>query len=148
MNHELFRENPLAFWLSLFPAATREKPRFAALAEAILSQVNDLARVTLAIPPAFSVAGAQGNQLDAVGESLGIPRQEGWSDETYCSVMVRMLKRFTWDGTNETVPQYLEPGETLVDAGGNAVRVHTAGSLPIAVEELLPVPVGVKVNMT
>ena len=102
-------------------------------------------QVTLAIPPAFSVAGAQGNQLDAVGESLGIPRQEGWSDETCRAVMVRMLKRFTWDGTNETVPQYLEPGETLVDAGGNAVRVHTAGSLPVPVEEQLPVPVGVKV---
>ena len=89
--------------------------------------------------------GAQGNQLDMVGESLGIPRQEGWSDETYRAVMVRMLKRFTWDGTNETVPQYLEAGETLVDAGGNAVRVHTAGSLPIAVEEQLPVPVGVRI---
>jgi len=38
MTHNDFISNPLEFWMSLFPSATREKPRFSALAEAILRQ--------------------------------------------------------------------------------------------------------------
>ena len=56
-------------------------------------------------------------------------------------MLLRKLKLFSWDGTNETVPEYLEPGETLRDDGGNAVTVHTNGPLPAG--GLLPVPMGV-----
>ena len=81
MTHNDFISNPLEFWMSLFPSATREKPRFSALAEAILQ--------------------ATGSQLEA------------------------------W--------------ETLTDTGGNNVTVQTTGTLPLPVQELLPVPVGVAV---
>ena len=141
----LFSENPLAFWLSLFPAASREKPKFSALAEALLRQAADLANITPAIPPAFSAAHAQGNQLDAFGESVRIPRQEGWTDETYRGVLLKKLALYTWDGANETVPSFLDEGETLADAGGNTVTVHVEQSLPLAPSELLPVPLGVRV---
>lgn len=145
MNHNDFIANPLEYWMSLFPSATREKPRFSALAETILRQAADLAAVVTAIPSAFSILNATGTQLDAAGEACGIQRQESWNDETYRSVLLRKLKLNTWDGMNEAVKDYLEIGETLLDAGANAVNVHT-GTLPLSVNELLPIPIGVKVT--
>ena len=91
----------------------------------------------------FSFASAEGIQLDALGDSAGIPRQEGWDDETYRSVLLRKLKRCRWDGTNETVSDFLEEGEAFRDNGDGTVTVHT-GPLPLPAEELLPVPMGVK----
>ena len=79
------------------------------------------------------------------GEACGIQRQESWSDETYRSVLLRKLKLNTWDSTNETVEACLEAWETLTDTGGNNVTVQTTGTLPLPVQELLPVPVGVAV---
>ena len=142
--HNLFNENPLAFWLSLFPSASRSRPRQTALAEAILRQAADLAALAQSIVPGFSFATAVGGQLDALGASVSVPRQEGLDDETYRSVLLRKLKRFTWDGTNETVSDYLENGESLTDGGNNSVSVQASG-LPLDATELLPVPVGVKV---
>ena len=141
--HNFFNENPLAYWLSLFPSASRSRPRFMALAEAILQHAADLAALAQAIVPGFSFATAVGGQLDALGASVSVPRQEGWNDETYRSVLLRKLKRFTWDGTNETVSDYLENGESLTDGGNNSVSVQAIG-LPLDAAELLPVPVGVR----
>ena len=141
--HNFFNENPLAYWLSLFPSASRARPRFMALAEAILRQAADLAALAQAIVPGFSFATAVGGQLDALGASVSVPRREGWNDETYRSVLLRKLKRFTWDGTNETVSDYLENGESLTDEGNNSVSVQASG-LPLDAAELLPVPVGVR----
>lgn len=145
MPHNNFISNPLEYWMSLFPSSTREKPRFSALAEAILRQAVDLAAVVTAIPSAFSILQATGSQLDAAGEACGIQRQNSWNDETYRSVLLRKLKLNTWDGTNEAVKDYLETGETILDAGSNAVQIHT-GSLPVPTNELLPIPIGVKVT--
>ena len=66
MSHNDFVNNPLEYWLFLFPSSTREKPRFSALAEAILCQAADLAAVVTAIPSAFSILHATGLRLDAV----------------------------------------------------------------------------------
>ena len=44
--------------MTMFPAYTRRKPRFCALAQAILSQAQDLETVIRAIPAAFSPEGA------------------------------------------------------------------------------------------
>lgn len=145
MLHLDFIANPLEYWMSLFPSATREKPRFSVLAEAILRQAADLATVVAAIPSAFSILHAAGSQLDAAGEASGIRRQESWTDETYRSVLLRKLKLNTWNGTNETVGTCLETGETLLDAGNNAVNIHT-GQLPLPANELLPIPIGVKIT--
>lgn len=145
MNHNDFISNPLDYWMRLFPSATREKPRFSTLAEAILRQAADLAAIATVIPSAFSILHATGLRLDAVGEACGVRRQESWTDETYRSVLLRKLKLNTWDGTNEAVKDYLETGETLLDAGNNAVNIHT-GSRPVPTNELLPIPIGVKVT--
>ena len=132
-------------YLSLFPAYVREMPRFMALAEALLRQVTDLALLVNSINSAFSVGSAAGVQLDALGESFSIPRQEGWDDETYRGVLLRKLKRFAWDGTNETSFDNLLEGETFRDNENGTVTVGT-GTLPLPARELLPVPVGVKAN--
>ena len=133
----------LSFYLSLFPAYCREMPRFSALAEAVLRQVTDLMALVLSLGSGFSVGNAAGVQLDAVGESFGFPRREGWDDETYRGVLLRKLKRLTWDGMNESVPSFLQEGETLCDNGDGTVTV-TAGDLPLPANELLPIPMGVR----
>ena len=130
-------------YLSLFPGFVQEKPKFMALAAAVLRQAEDLITLAQSIAPGFSVGTAAGVQLDAIGESFGMERQEGWSDSTYRTVLLRKLKRNTWDGTNGTAPQYLEAGETLNDNSDGTVSVHAPG-LPLPAEELLPVPIGVK----
>ena len=130
-------------YLSLFPAYTRSRPRFVALAEAILRQAVDLITLAQSIAPGFSFAQATGIQLDALGGSVGVPRQEGWDDETYRGVLLRKLKLWTWDGMNASVPDFLASGETLKDNGDGSVTVTTA-SLPLPANELLPIPMGVK----
>ena len=130
-------------WISLFPSYVREKPKFMALAEALLRQVSDLAALVPMVASGFSVGSAVGIQLDVLGNSFSIPRQEGWDDETYRSVLLRKLKRYTWDGTNETSFRFLEEGETFKDNDNGTVTVGT-GTLPLPANELLPIPIGVK----
>ena len=131
-------------YMVLFPGASREKPRFMALAEAVLRQAVDLMTLIESIQSGFSFASAEGIQLDALGESVSLPRQEGWSDETYRAVLLRKLKRCRWDGTNETVPEFLEEGETLCDNDNGTVSVQPPAPLPLLAGELLPVPLGIK----
>ena len=130
-------------YLTLFPGSVQEKPKFMALAAAVLRQATDLITLAQSIAPGFSVGTTAGVQLDAIGQSYGIERQAGWTDEIYRTVLLRKLKRNTWDGTNGTAPQYLEAGETLNDNSDGTVSVHAPG-LPLPAEELLPVPIGVK----
>ena len=131
-------------YLSLFPAYTREKPRFAALAEAVLRQEADLMALAPQLASGFSFALAEGVQLDALGESACIPRQPGWDDETYRKVLLRKLKLNTWDGRNETSFGYLEEGELYCDNGNGTITVRTQTPLPA--DGLLPIPIGVKMT--
>ena len=138
----------LSDYMALFPAYTRDKPRFAALAEAILRQAMDLIALAQSIAPGFSFGSAEGVQLDALGASVGIPRQEGWSDATYRGVLLRKLKRFTWNGMSDTVTDFLEPGETFRDNNNGSISVSSQSALPLPAGELLPVPIGVRVIQT
>ena len=131
-------------YMNLFPAFSREKPRFAALAEAVLRQAADLMALAPQLASGFSFASAEGIQLDALGESVRIPRQEGWDDETYRKVLLRKLKLNTWDGRNETSFSYLEEGEMYCDNGNGTITVRTQRPLPA--DGLLPIPIGVKMT--
>ena len=131
-------------YMGLFPGYTRDLPRFSALAEAVLRQVTDLMAAVEDISSGFSVEHVEGAQLDVLGYSFAVSRKYGWTDETYRGVILRKLKRNTWDGTNETSFRYLEEGETMNDNGDGSVAVHAPG-LPMPVAELLPVPLGIKV---
>ena len=117
-----------------------------ALAEAILRQAMDLMALVPSLESGFSVAQAAGAQLDAIGDSFSVPRQDGWSDETYRGVLTRKLKRNTWDGTNATSFDYLFPGETFNENGDWTVIVQTETPLPLPANQMLPVPMGVRVD--
>lgn len=142
----------LTDYLSLFPASGRDKPRFMALAEVVLKQVTDLIPLTEQLLSGFSVASAEGVQLDALGASFGLKRADtaagaGASDEVFRQFLLAKLDRWTWDGTNEGVPAVLAkicPGSSQRDNGNGTVTASPGGALPAAAEDLFPVPAGVR----
>ena len=134
--------------MTLFPAYTRRKPRFCALAQAVLSQAQDLETTIREIPAAHSPEGARGVRLDALGSASGLPRPEGMPDEDYREYLLAKFALFTWDGTNETAQPLLEsifPGSILSDNGDGTVTVHSVSPLQEAFH-LYPVPAGVFVR--
>ena len=129
-------------YMTLFPGYTRDKPRFAALAAAVLQQVNDLIALVPELESGFSVAHAVGAQLDALGVSLSIPRQSGWNDETYRSILLRKLRRNQWNGLNDSAFEYVDEGETFTDNCNGTVTAVTVEAVPAG--EVMPVPMGFK----
>ena len=129
-------------YLSLFPAYTRDRPRFIALAGAVLRQVMDLMDLVPQLASGFSFARAEGVQLDALGGAVGLIRQEGRDDVSYRRVLLKRLKLYTWDGTNERAFDFAEEGEVFVDNGDGTVTARTDAPLPAG--EVMPVPMGVR----
>ena len=129
-------------YMTLFPGYTRDKPRFAALAAAVLQQVYDLIALVPEMESGFSVAHAVGEQLDALGVSLSIPRQSGWSDETFRSILLRKLRRNQWNGLNDSAFEYVDEGETFTDNCNGTVTATTVEAVPA--KEVMPVPMGFK----
>ena len=126
-------------YLALFPGASREKPRFMALAEAVLQQVVDLMALIESIQSGFSFATAVGSQLDAIAEAVGLSREYGMTDEDFRAYLLQKLKLWTWDGTNVNAPAVLPEGVTETDNLDGTVTVSPAGTR----QDLLPVPAGV-----
>ena len=129
-------------YMTLFPGYTRDKPHFAALAAAVLQQVNDLIALVPEMESGLSVAHAVGAQLDALGVSLSIPRQSGWSDETFRSILLRKLRRNQWNGLNTSAFEYIDEGETFTDNCNGTVTAATVEAVPAG--EVMPVPIGFK----
>ena len=127
-------------YLVLFPRASREKARFMALAEAVLQQVVDLMTLIESIQSGFSFATAEGGQLDAIAEAVGLSRELGMTDEAFRTYLLQKLKLWTWDGTNVNVPSVLPAGVTETDNQNGTVTVSPAGTR----QDLLPVPAGVR----
>ncbi len=133
-------------YMNMIPAWFREKPRFAALAQVVLSQVNDLAAVIQSIPAAYSPDCAEGICLDAIGEASGLPRPNGMGDNDYRQILLASFALFTWDGTNETAQTVLSaafPGSTISDNIDGTVTVHPVSQLQ-ADHHLYPLPAGVR----
>ena len=141
-------------YLSLFPGSTREKARFMSLAGAVLRQVMDLQALVGELNAAFSPASAQGTQLEALGESLGLSWLDtsagaAATDEVYRDFIRKKLIRWGWDGTNKTVPgitEQLQAGSMENDNQNGTVTVTGAGTQPAAVKEIYPVTGGVRVT--
>ena len=129
-------------YMTFFPAYTRDKPHFAALAAAVLQQVTDLIALVPDLESGFSVAHAVGAQLDALGASLSSPRQSGWDDETYRSILQRKLRRNQWNGLNDSAFEYVDEGETFIDNCNGTVTAVTVEAVPAG--EVMPVPMGFK----
>ena len=123
-------------YLSLFPSASRGKPRFIALAAAILRQVTDLQALISTMESGFSVASAVGVQLDLLGETFHIPRLPGQTDEEYQTYLQQRLKLYRWTGMNEDVDNVLPPGVTMSDNGDGTVTVTPS-------DAVVPVPAGI-----
>ncbi len=132
-------------YLALFPGASREKSRFMALAEAVLSQVLDLQNLVSQIRAGYSVGSAAGAQLDAVAAAVGLRRVSGIeTDEAFRQYLLAKLCLWGWDGSNEGVPAALaaQPGVTVSDNGNGTVSVSPAGSDP----DVLPIPAGIGIS--
>ena len=127
----------LVNYLNLFPPSSREKPRFMALAAAVLQQAADLQTLIPSMESGFSFASAAGVQLDALGASVSIPRPSGWSDETYRDYLLQKLMTFSWNGLNDTVDTVLPSGTTLTDNCNGSVTVTPSGLV-------VPIPAGVR----
>ncbi len=133
-------------YMTLFPSASRNMPRFSALAAAVLSQVDDLRAVIAALPAAYSVSSAAGVQLDAVGASFMFPRPEGMTDTDYRSCLLAKLLLYTWDGTSESAQELITrlfPGSTFCDNCDGTVAVHPVSDLQRD-QKLYPLPAGVR----
>ena len=136
----------LSDYLALFPSASREKSRFMALAEAVLSQVMDLQNLVSQIRTGYSVGSAAGAQLDAVAAAVGLRRESGIeTDVAFRQYLLAKLCLWGWDGSNEGVPAALsaQPGVMVFDNGNGTVTVSPAGTDP----ELVPVPAGIGINV-
>ena len=129
-------------YLALFPGASREKERFMALAETLLRQAGDLMNVIASVPGGYSFAVAEGAQLDAIAEAVGLTRESGMTDEAFRQYLHQKLTLWTWDGTNAGVPAVLPDGVTETDNMDGSVTVNPAGTDRV----LLPVPAGIRVN--
>ena len=133
-------------YLSLFPGSSREKARFMALAQAVLQQVADLQAVVGQMPAAFSVEEAEGVQLDAIAEVLGLRRSdlgENVQDGALRQYVLSKLALWRWDGTNGTAQAVLSeslPGRRETDNQDGTVTVSPAGR-----KDLVPVSAGVRV---
>ena len=92
------------------------KPRFMALAEAVLGQVTDLA--VLFEEAAFSLETAEGFFLDTLGEISGVGRTTpGMSDTDFREYLRQMIALHHWDGTNGSLRETLDqafPDENAV----------------------------------
>ena len=134
-------------WLSLFPGASRDRPRSMALAGAVLRQVSDLAALAAQMQAGFSFARAEGIQLDQIAAAVGLNRTDIGTDvpdETFRHYLLAKLALWTWDGTNKTVPEVLDialPGSTQTDNGDGTVTVTGA----MMAEKVFPVPAGIKI---
>ena len=132
-------------YLALFPGESREHPRFMAFAEAVLAQVMDLQALIADMQSGFSIAYAEGVQLDALAEALGLRRYDAGpnaSDGDFRVYLLQKLALRRWDGTNEGVLAALPEGVTETDNQDGTVTVSPAGTN----KELLPVPAGVRVS--
>jgi len=140
----------LSDYLNLFPPSSLAMPRFAALATVVLQQAADLQALIPDLESGFSVGDGVGAQLDALGESVGVVRPSGMTDTDYRQLLSMKFDLWDWNGTNETVSALvatMRPGASQSDNGDLSVTVSipSGSSLPDSVEELFPVPAGVRV---
>ena len=144
-------------FLALFPGASREKPKFMALAEAVLSQAADLVPLIAQLQSGFSFAEAEGIQLDQIAEGIGLKRSDcglgdNAPDGAFRNYIQSKLALWSWDGTNAGVPVTLEKtlaGSTQTDNLDGTVTAVPAASPPASpmtapAAELFPYPAGVR----
>ena len=104
-------------YAKLFSPVHTLKPRFMALAAAVLGQVDDL--FALYDSGAFDLETAEGFFLDALGEISGVRRTTpGMTDEEFREFLRQRIALHHWDGTNgslkETLDQAFPNGNAVI----------------------------------
>ena len=143
----------LSDYLGLFPGDSRGHPRFMDFAEAVLRQAMDLMALTDQLQSGFSLASAQGVQLDQLAEALGLSRNDtaagaACTDEEFRRYIRMKLALWRWDGTNEGVPEAMAeiPGGEEADNRNGTVSVSYTGSLPATARDVFPLTAGVRIS--
>ena len=136
-------------YITLLTPFVRGMENFGGMAEAVVRQAEDLIRVIPELVDGFSVTGAVGKQLDQVGESMGVKRIEGMSDEDYRTLLRAKLALWRWDGTNRTVKETIEEvfpgmGIRVKDNGDLTVMAENTEGIPGNVKEMLPLAAGIR----
>ncbi len=139
-------------YMDFIPPHNRLKPRFAALAEAVLAQANDLFALLASLTSSWSLDEAIGVQLNTIGALVGILRPPNASDTEYRLFLRARMAARQWDGTNETLPAILarafpERTATLVDNQNGTVTASLSGDAPpFPLSDLFPVAAGIRLE--
>ena len=141
-------------YLDLISPVHHEKPRFIALAGAVLRQVSDLLSLYGdQLPGALSLETAQGFFLDTLAALSGISRPTpGMTDESFREYLRAKIQCNHWNGQNETLPGILAMAFPDADAkltdnmdGTVTAELSTVTSFPL--EELFPCPAGIRLSV-
>ena len=138
-------------YLDLLSPVHHAKPRFMALATAILSQVGDLlALYGDRLPEAFSLETAPGFFLDTLAQLSGLSRPTpGMPDDAFREYLRARIQSNHWNGRNESLPGILAmafPDATakLTDNLDGTVTAELSGETSFPLEDLFPRPAGVR----
>ena len=139
--------------LDLISSVHHAKPRFMALASAVLEQVTDLLSLYgNQLPGALSLETAQGFFLDTLAALSGLSRPTpGMSDESFREYLRAKIQCNHWNGQNETLPGILSmafPGAeaVLVDNQDGTVTASLSEDTQFPLEDLFPCPAGIRLS--
>ena len=141
-------------YLDLISPVHHAKPRFMALASAVLGQVTDLLSLYGdQLPEALSLETAQGFFLDTLAALSGISRPTpGMTDESFRKYLRAKIQCNHWNGQNETLPEILAMAFSDVEAkltdnmdGTVTAELSTETSFPL--DDLFPCPAGIRLSV-
>lgn len=148
----------------------RLRPKFIALATDLLERLDSAHDIMKAVPSLYNVNTAVGEQLDKIGEMIGIIRKDipelvpGITpadiedDELFRTIILSKIAQDNWDGTNEGLNEIWETTAArsfeieLKDNQNMSIDVTIMGDVDDAVATLLdneyivPKPMGVSID--
>ena len=140
--------------LDLISPVHHAKPRFMALASAVLGQVTDLLSLYGdRLPEALSLDTAQGFFLDTLAALSGFLRPTpGMTDESFREYLRAKVQCNHWNGQNETLPAILSrafPGAEakLTDNMDGTVTAELSTETSFPLEDLFPCPAGISLSV-
>lgn len=98
-------------YLNLVPTENSQKPKFMAFLEAVLNNGISMGVACNSMGEAFDITNAAGNQLDIIGELVGVSRllpfvpllgTREMDDNEYRVFIMMKIFRNEWDGTTES----------------------------------------------
>ena len=141
-------------YLDLMSPVHHAKPRFMALASAVLGQVTDLLSLYGdQLPEALSLETAQGFFLDTLAALSGFLRPTpGMSDESFREYLRAKIQCNHWNGQNETLPGILamafpDVEAVLIDHQDGTVTASLSEDTQFPLEDLFPCPAGIRLSV-